>query len=116
MSKGVYTFIFSTNADEIASTIGAFAENQVAANYINALFNQERILALKEKEKELSQKVNSIPAVRTELEGLVSQIPEQPTGSGTPDSTSYVYLLNAIARALNLQANFQTLDEAKAFF
>lgn len=115
-SKGVYAFIFSTNADEIASTIGAFAENQVAADYISALVNQERILTLKEKEKELSQNVKSLPAVKTELEGLVSQIPEQPAGSGTPDLTSYVYLLNAITRALNLPANFQTLDDAKPFF
>jgi len=35
-----------------------FAENQVAADYINALVNQERILTLTEKEKKLSQKVN----------------------------------------------------------
>ncbi len=115
-SNGVYAYIFSTNADDIARTIGAFAENQVVADYISALINKEKLTALDDKEKTLNQKAGAIASIRMELEGLISQVPDQPGNDAQPDLSSYIYLLTAIARGVDLQASFKNLDEAKAFF
>ena len=116
-SQGVYAYIFSTNADAIASTIGAFAENQVVADHIVALLNRGKLERMAEEDLRIEMGLSQSSSVRAELEALVNAIPDDQ--SAAPNGTvlsSYYNLLNAIARALGSNKRFDSLESAREFF
>ncbi|MCO7227541.1 hypothetical protein [Pleionea sp. CnH1-48] len=112
-SNGVYAYIFSVNAEEITRTIGAFSENQVAADHITAILNKERIKLVDEKRSNVEQKLLKRQAVASELDALMKAIPSSPPPSSL---SGYDNILNAIGKALGYKKGFSNWDEARAFF
>lgn len=115
-STGVYAYIFSTDADDISNTIGAFADNQVVADHIVALLNQDKLEKMQEEDLRIEMNLAQSASVFKELQDLVAEIPvDQPTSSN-PNLSSYYSLLNAIARALGSNRRFESFESAREFF
>lgn len=108
-----FLIIMSTNADAIAETIGAFAENQVAIKSLNYLLNRE-VFDAQHLTTELQPQVTSErKAMLASLEALFAEYEARDAASVTDE----IAILQTIAVALNPTGNvaFTEIEEAKAW-
>jgi hypothetical protein len=114
--KGAFIMIFSTNADAVADTIGNFADSSITAQAISNLVNQSQLRTIQEASSQQDAVVRQATAASDELTALLRQVPAGPMPELTPTKEAYLRVLSAISRALGSPQNFQSLDEADAWF
>jgi hypothetical protein len=115
--NGRFVMLFSSNASAVANTIGQFAENQIVADGITRLVNQERVRGLSAAETDMLVARQRAGAVSAELSALMGLLPAAGT---TPDSAATVQgalrILESIARAKGNASGFATFAEAASWF
>lgn len=112
---GAFVLIMSTNADAVASTIGAFAESQVVADALTGLFNRDRIKSKIQSDAKLAVQKAEGGALATQVEAQIDAATA--AGSGTLAAAAYLRALTALARGLGYSgAEFANTDAARAFF
>jgi hypothetical protein len=102
--------ILSSNSDEIATQIGAFAENERTARAIGRLINREKLLGARSSNEALrSQKIEGKKLVDLG-EAYISKLDDQVVQGQA--QTSLLEYLNALGASLGHDGRFATVKQA----
>ena len=109
-----FLIIMSTNADAIAETIGAFAENEITVKSLNYLLNRDVFDAQQVSTAVASRVGAERKAMLASLEAMFTGYENRTSQSDTDE----IAILQTIAVALNPtgDASFSTLAEAREWF
>ncbi len=112
---GAFMLILSTNADDIANTIGSFAESQVVADALTRLLNRDQIKAKASSDARLAIDKAEATALVTRVEAQARQATGAATGSAA--AAHYLRLLSTLAQGLGRSGpEFSTLAQAQDWF
>lgn len=114
--KGAFVMILSTNAQAVANAIGQFADNQIIADSITNLANQNILKQLSETEYEPKFEIEQAKAAAREIDAMFKTMPTDRTPSGDEAVRIYLRILNTISRAAGNDAPFKTFKEAESWF
>lgn len=112
--RGRFVMILSTNADSIASTIGAMSENQAAMEAINNLVNKSQIERIQQSAAETPMRKASATAVVRQVTNLSNSMADD--SDVTTANGAVLGILNELARAAGHSVPFATIGDAKNWF
>jgi hypothetical protein len=119
---GAFVMVFSTNASAVTNAIGQFAQNQVVADAITNLVNQDTVRRLRGADPQPQFEQAQAKAVARELDALMALVPEYSPGPppkvGDKEATKRACLriLNLIARAGGAKVAFGEFEDAVKYF
>ncbi len=111
--RGAFVMIHSTNASDVANTIGNFADSNVAADALTNLLNQSDIAAARESDALLTVRKTQAVAVAGQVEQLLNLVPRP--GTPAERKNAYLRVLNAIASGSGSPQDFKSFTEAKTW-
>lgn len=123
---GAFVMVFSSNAKAITNAIGQFAENQVVADAITNLANQDTVRRLQDADPQPKFERDQAKAIAVELDSLIGMVPSHPPPDDpelaaklpSKDATQRAYLriLNLIAKGLGHNVGFAKFEDAVTWF
>lgn len=115
---GTFVMILSTNANAIAETIGAFAENDVAIKSFNYMLNKDTYDAAANLAAAKPDQEKENVAIAGTLDQLFAAMTANDTAKQTEDTALELAILYSVAVSLRPeeQINFSSIEEAKVWF
>jgi hypothetical protein len=114
-ANGAFLLIMSTNADDIADTIGSFAESQIVAQALTQLVNKDRIKDKARSDVELTIGGSRSRVLMAKLNGHLAEA--QNASSADAARMAYTRALHALSQALgNREPSFRDFSDAKRWF
>ena len=110
---GAFVMVLSTNASAVTNAIGQFAENQVVADAVTNLANQDVIRQLRGAEPAPQFEKEQAKALSTQIDNLFDLVPEGQNPDLQQTQRALLRILNTIARAKGKGAPITSFADAK---
>jgi hypothetical protein len=106
---GAMVLILSTNADAIADTIGAFADNKVVADALSQLANKRELTSALKDDASAGPLKTAASASTDEIKSLINDVPSDKLEA----KQHYIDILNTLARELGFTGTFESMSDAR---
>jgi len=110
---GAFVMVLSTNASAVTNAIGQYAQNQIVADAVTNLANQDVIRRFQGSEPAPKFKKDRAQAFAAQIERLFTLVPDDVNADKGQIERSLLRILNAIDRAMGNDVPITKLSEAE---